>query len=120
MLSTKKLIYKIIDALSPTSVGTATRTTAATGGDICYIKFFKIVLVSVTDLSVNTNTHGTILATGLPKRNTFIPRAVLNTTAAASVGWRVAVDGSGNLVNHYPVGASTVNQCSGTFWYLSA
>lgn len=138
MLSNKKLLYKIVNALndlinalppittslnevvsalSPTQVGTATRTSVATTGTIAYVKFFKIVLVQISDLSVSTNTHATVLATGLPTRNSYIPIAVLN-TVGDSTGWRVAVDSSGRLVNHYPT-SGTVNQCSGTFWYIA-
>lgn len=97
----------------------ATRSSIATGGTIAYMQIGKLVLVQIYDFTCATNTNGSVLATGLPKRTSYIPLAVLNSTAASSVGWRVAVDANGNLINHWP-GPTSISQACGSFWYIAA
>ena len=109
----------VIKTITPT-IKNITKTSLVTQGSIDYIQIGKLVLVQICDFSCATKTHGAVLANGLPPRNDYIPFCVLNTTGAgaSSVGWRVALSSTGQLVNHYP-SPSSITQASGNFWYIA-
>lgn len=91
----------------------------ATDGDIRYTRIGNIVLLSISDLSVNSNETNLVLATGVPPAtSTHGTVFVVSGFGDNSTCWRMNIDELGRIRNHYP-GAASLRQGTGTVWYLT-
>lgn len=89
-----------IDLIHPTTWTNATLSSNV-GGLIRYFKVGKMVTVQFQDLSFSVNVdHDFIFATGLPKSTTYI-MSVLTGYDTPNRPLRVAVNGQGQIVNHW-------------------
>lgn len=92
--------------------------TSAISGTVRYTKIGNIVIINFSDVQVKSNlSHGTILASGLPT-STVYQMTVLNNFDTPGY-MRIAVNPSGQIVDHYSSNTASNNSYYGTLIYVT-
>ncbi len=87
-------------------------------GTVRYIKIGNIVIVNFSDVQVKSNlSHNVILASGLPTSTVYQITALDNFDAPGSM--RIAVNPSGQIVDHYSSNTVSNNNYYGTLIYVT-
>lgn len=88
-------------------------------GTVRYIKIGNIVIVNFSDVQVKSNlSHAVVLASGLPVSTTF-QLTVLDNFEAPGTPMRIAVNTSGQIVDHYSSNTANNNTYYGTLVYIT-
>lgn len=88
-------------------------------GNIRYAKIGNIVIVNLTDIQVSSAlSHGVVLATGLPTSITY-QMTILDNFDAPGTPMRIAVNSSGEIVDHYSTNGASTNNYYGTLIYIT-
>ena len=88
-------------------------------GTVRYIKIGNIVIVNFSDVQVKSNlSHAVVLASGLPVSTTF-QLTVLDNFEASNTPMRVAINTSGQIVDHYSNNTVSSNNYYGTLIYVT-
>lgn len=88
-------------------------------GTVRYIKIGNIVIVNFSDVQVKSNlSHQVVLASGLPTSTTF-QLTVLDNFDAPGTPMRVAINTSGQIVDHYSSNTTSNNSYYGTLIYVT-
>lgn len=88
-------------------------------GTVSYIKIGNIVIVNFSDVQVKSNlSHGVVLASGLPT-STAYQMTVLHNFDTPGTPMRIAVNPSGQIVDHYSSNTASNNSYYGTLIYVT-
>ena len=88
-------------------------------GTVRYIKIGNIVIVNFSDVNVKSNlSHAVVLASGLPTSTVF-QLTVLDNFDSPGKPMRVAVNTSGQIVDHYSNNTVSSNGYYGTLIYIT-
>lgn len=93
--------------------------TSAIGGIVKYTKIGNIVIVTFDDITIKSNlNHGTILVSGLPASTNY-QRTLLLAFSNSVTPLRVAINESGQIINHYSGLTANNNNYYGTLIYVT-
>lgn len=88
-------------------------------GTVRYTKIGNIVIVNFSDVQVKSNlSHAVVLASGLPVSTTF-QLTVLDNFDSPGTPMRIAVNSSGQIVDHYSSNTVSNNGYYGTLIYIT-
>ena len=88
-------------------------------GTVRYTKIGNIVIVNFSDVQVKSNlSHAVVLASGLPTSTAF-QLTVLDNFDTSSNPMRVAINTSGQIVDHYSVNTASSKGYYGTLIYIT-
>lgn len=88
-------------------------------GTVRYTKIGNIVIINFFDVQVKSNlSHNVILASGLPT-STAYQMTVLDNFDATGTPMRIAVNSSGQIVDHYSSNTASNNSYYGTLIYMT-
>lgn len=87
-------------------------------GTVRYTKIGNIVIVNFSDVYVKSNlSHNVVLASGLPTSTVYQMTALTNFDAPGAM--RVAINTSGQIVDHYSSNTADKNNYYGTLIYVT-
>ena len=88
-------------------------------GTVRYIKIGNIVIVNFSDVQVKSNlSHAVVLGSGLPASTTF-QLTVLDNFDSPGTPMRIAINTSGQIVDHYSNNVANNNGYYGTLVYIT-
>jgi hypothetical protein len=88
-------------------------------GIVKYTQIGNMVIVIFDDMQISSNiSHGVVLASGLPASKQY-QKVVLNNFDAPGTLVRLAINTSGQIVDHYTTVSSSSNTYYGTLIYLT-
>ena len=93
--------------------------TSSFAGTVHYTKIGNVVIVNFFDIQVKSNlSHGVVLVTGLPPSTNY-EMTVLNNFDAPGTPMRIAVNTSGQIVDHYSSNGANNNGYYGSLIYIT-
>lgn len=106
--------------LAEQSTGWANATLSSyIAGTVRYVKIGNIVIVNFSDVQVKSNlSHSVVLASGLPVSTTF-QLTVLDNFDTPGAPMRIAINTSGQIVDHYSNNVANNNGYYGTLVYIT-
>lgn len=89
-------------------------------GTVRYVKIGNIVIVNFSDVQVNSNlSHAVVLASGLPTSTAYQMTVLHNFTDQTKQPIRLAINTSGQIVDHYSTNTASNNSYYGTLIYVT-
>ena len=110
---------KNYNEMYPKELKNATLSSKVTGL-VRYAKIGNIVIVNFSDVQVKSNlSHGVVLASGLPTSTVYQMTVLHNFDDQAKQPIRLAINTSGQIVDHYSSNTVSNNGYYGTLVYLT-
>lgn len=89
-------------------------------GTVRYIKIGNIVIVNFSDVQIKSNlSHAVVLASGLPTSTAYQMTVLHNFDDQAKQPIRLAINPSGQIVDHYSSNTASNNSYYGTLIYVT-